>query len=208
MRLFRIPAILLTLLIALALAFAACGGDDDDGGGGGDDGGSASTATATGDSGDGDDDDDGAEETPEDTEDAGGDDDDSGDDDDDGSSAGACEYLTEDEAAAALGDDVSEVVADETGCSWTSDSFSTLVLSVSDLGDSAEESFDGLRRAFEEEDVDGLGDEAMWIPDLQQIHVREGGTYILIGIFLTSQDPDEQKSTAQDVAEKVLGRVD
>jgi hypothetical protein len=187
---------LLCLLMALALAFAACGGDDDD-----DTADNAGGTTATADAGDGDDD--AGDETAEPTKDTG--------DDDDGSSAGAvdaCSLVARDEAEAALGAQVGEGEPEDFppvfSCRYETDGFDFMSVSVLVYPDS-ETARGGYQLAIDINDypeIEGLGD----------------GAYFALGFGVTAlQDkyevtidvlgPDDDQPLEEDLVRKALERL-
>lgn len=203
-----------SLLIAIAsalialLALSACGGDDDDDSG--DNGGT--DVTATEDSGDdgGDDGDDDEEETA--TEDSGDDGGDDGDDDDGGFEGGdeelaalACELLSPDDIEAAAGISVGDGEPSSFGagfasCTWSDEDFNTVNLSLMS-GPGGEQLFE-LDLEDDDEDVDGVGDRAHYLPGiLATLEFLQDEYYVSVTIGNDMTD-DELKDATID-----LGKV-
>jgi hypothetical protein len=212
--------ILIALLAAFALAFAACGGDDDDSGGS--DATRTATTQATDDSGGGDDDDDDA--SPTETDDSG---DDGGGDDDDGGIGEAtseedlgfavCSLLTEEEVGAAINDDTVEPGEENSfapfyDCSWFTETFNSVSLSVAerDIGESLYNL--DLDEETDPEDVD-IGDEAHFLSGiLPLLEVLDGDWYFSISVNGQGPDgedlsDDEVRASSIELAEQVIDRL-
>ena len=191
-------------LIALAmLAFAACGGDDDDSGDGGDSQEPTASAPADGDDGSAN----GEEPT-----DAPGDDE--GNDGNGGQVEHACDLLTPEEVAAAVGVEVGEgrdylaTAQGATNCEWQSPEEVTVYMEV--LPSGGRDYFDAIHiadsdPAFEEEPVDGLGDEAIY-SDLGVLDVVDGDGFVSVQIVVFFSDLDEM-TAAEALAEVILQKL-
>lgn len=211
MRHVKFFAVGLAALVLLALV--ACGGDDDDTSNGGD--GQEPTASEPAD-GDDDGGDDGEEptEAPDDGEPT----DVAGDDDDGDGNGGqvdghACDLVTPEDVSAAVGVEVGEgrdylaTAADATNCEWQSTEEAVTVYAevLLEGGRNWFEAVHFGEPAFEEQPVEGLGDEAIF-SDLGVLDVVDGDTFISIQMVVFFSDLDEL-AAAEELARLLLERV-
>lgn len=195
------------LAVLMALLFAACDGDDDDSGAGTAQPTAAQqTDVANGDGGDEEPTDGANSEEPTDAP------------DDDGSAdAGhACDVLTPAEVSAAVGVEVGEgrdylaTAADATNCEWQS-ADQTVTVYAEVLREGGQAWFDAVHvadddPAFEEQPVEGIGDEAIY-SDLGVLDVVDGDTFVSVQIVVFFSELEEL-SAAKGLAEAMLEKLD
>lgn len=193
--------LLSALIPVMLLVVAACGGDDDDSTEG-DNGEPAAEATRDSSNNEGAG---GSEET--------------GAPDDEGrggevSGDHACTYITADEISEIVGAEVSEgrdylaAANGATACTWESGSGTAIFVEV--LHDGGADYFDavhieGFDSGFEETEVDGIGDRAIY-SDLGVLDVVDGDVYISVQPILFFSDLDELE-VSKEIATIVLDRV-
>lgn len=181
----------LTVLIA-TVAFAACGGDDDDAG----DAGGNETPTATQDNG-------GGSETSAATDD--------GASDAGGEAINTCELVTQDEAEGALGASVGEGTRQDIppfyGCSYETDSFDQLSVSVVVFpsSDDAEAAYELVIDMNDYPTIDGLGDRAYDTQPIGDVTVQKGKYELSVDIL--TEDDEADFAAAKDLAKTALGRL-
>lgn len=192
--------LLLALAATLMLALVACGDDDD----GGDDTSATSTRSAGDDSATpgetGDTDETPADdETPTATEAGGATPPDNNQD--------QCHLLTSEEVAETTGRAIHETVGTPGTCSFTLVNRTSVAIGVGDLGADPEVLFNLSRENLNGEEVTGLGDDAFWLSEFDQLYIRAGSQQV----FVTAQyaeDTLDAKATAISLAEKILPRLD
>lgn len=202
------------LAVLVLLALVACGGDDDESGNDGD--GQEPTASAPAD-GDGNSGDDGEAptEAPDDDEPTGtpGDNDDDENDGSGGQGDHTCNLLTPEEVSSAVGVEVGEgrdylaTAPGATNCEWQSTEESVTVYAEV-LTEGGRDYFDAVHLpdpAFEEEPVEGIGDEAIY-SDLGVLDVVDGDTFVSVQMVVFFSELDEL-TAAQALAETILQKL-
>lgn len=197
------------LIAVLMLLAVACGGGDDDDSSDADSDEPTAEATDNSDGGDDAEDDD-AEETdaPDDS-----DDEDEGDDDA-VSGDHACTYITPAELSEILGEEFGEgrdylaTANGATACTWESDAGAAVFVEV--LHDGGPDYYDavhieGFDSGFEETEVDGIGDKAIY-SDIGVLDVVDGDKYISVQPVLFFSDLDEL-DVSQEIAAIVLANL-
>jgi hypothetical protein len=205
-----------TLIFALAalIALSACGGDDDDDTA--NDAGDEPTAAADATDGDAEP----ANETDHADEDEGEGDGDEGDeddgDDDDASGEHACDLLTAEEVSAAVGLEVGEgrdylaAAPDATQCEWMATDGGTVYAEVLTEGgqgyyEAVTFGIDDPDAAFQAEEVEGIGDEAVF-DDLGVLQVVDGDNYVSVQIVFFPSEIDDL-TAARGLAEEILAKL-
>lgn len=185
---------IVALLVALALIATACGGGD-----GGDEAAPADTTEAT---------------TVEDE--ASEEEEDSGEDEESAASVDDCPVDPDDVAAAFPGVDFGETVADsEDSCSYVkSDESGAVAVAVSTDGKAA---YQQIKASFgsQAEDLDDVGDAAIWVQGNTSLHALDGDTYVLVqlaSVITDFSDGEEAviaklRSGAIDVAKAAIDNL-
>lgn len=124
----------------------------------------------------------------------------------------ACELMTRADVKAVYGVDTEGVEVPEdppdptsSRCAYDTGAAGQIRLLVQTLPDvdTAEAQFEDFRRQFVEfEEVEGVGDEAVWAPPTSQLMVRSGTTY-----FVLTSPVDTSKETAEEMAARVLSAL-
>jgi hypothetical protein len=177
------------LLVAALLIISllvACSGDDDDGSGGDDDGGS--TPAATEDTGDGAGDDDGGE----------------------AETLDVCALVTEKEAGAALGEEITltedEASPPVAACTYESENGVVTITVTTGTRAEVEETFNFGTEGWEV--VDGVGEEAAWSgPPQEALEVLQGNYSVGVSVFSTGEQEMDYKELSIGLAESALDRL-
>ena len=135
----------------------------------------------------------------------GGDDGDDGGDGGDGPNADLCEVVTEEQIEEASEAEVTETESGEDGsCDWTIGEGSLINLRY-------EGSFDtslSIARQIcdDEEDVSGIGDEALWCPGVSVLYFNKGDRSLAVQLVYVLEEPArDERDIATDIAEIAAG---
>jgi hypothetical protein len=112
--------------------------------------------------------------------------------------------VTAQEVSEAIGESV-ELRSSDDGCTFHTDTFETVDVSASSLGENPEEAFNTGRDLLGGEPVDGIGDDAFWLPGFDQLNVRQGDQHLIVTLVL--EDNPNVREAGIEIAEAALTRL-
>ena len=112
--------------------------------------------------------------------------------------------VTVQEVTQAIGESV-ELRSSDDGCTFQTETFETVDVSTSSLGENPEEAFNTGFELVGGERVDGIGDEAFWLSGFDQLNVRQGDQHLIVTLILA--DNPNVREAGTEIAAAALTRI-